>query len=197
MYLFTETGRKNAESYLVELAAKRKELIDAGKDTADDTVPATLEDIICEVNDFGLDDEGEYYNGWPVSDNCDADYPLLLKLGRDLVEVDENGLYAVSQSHCGHEYVWIFDEKGLSENCPNFDRFKETLAKGEEIWEDILWPMGGSNSSATCIEKLADLEAARIFLTRACDGPDFEDPTLIDIAEYIRTVDIEEKALSN
>jgi len=195
MYLFTETGRANAENYLAELAAKRKELIDAGKDTADDTIPATLADIICDVNDLGVDDEGEYYNGFPVTDNYDADYPLLLKLGRDLCKVDDD-IYAVSQSSHGHEYVWIFDKEGLSKNCSDFERLKDTLDDWEEVCEDICWPMGGSNSSSTCIEKLTNLEAAKIFLTRTCNGPDLSDPTLIDIAEYTRTVDVEEGSIT-
>ncbi len=83
----TDKGRKTADSYIAELKAKRKEILDAGLDSADSTYIPVLEDIVDDVNSLGVDDEGEYYNGWAVTDNYDADYPLLLKVGRDLEEV--------------------------------------------------------------------------------------------------------------
>ncbi len=83
----TLEGKANANSYIRELEAKRKEILDARKDTAENTNIPTLEDIEGDVNFIGVDDEGEYYNGWAVTDNRDADYPLLLKVGRDLEEV--------------------------------------------------------------------------------------------------------------
>ena len=86
-YTLTETGRKNTQRYIKELEAKRKEILDGGTDTADDTTLPTEEDIIDDVNDLGVDEDGEYYNGWAVTDNYDADYPLLLKVGRDLTLV--------------------------------------------------------------------------------------------------------------
>lgn len=86
-FKLTEYGKKAVADYIRELEAKRKEILDAGKDTADNTTLPTEEDIISDVNCLGLDDNGEYYNGWAVTDNYDADYPILLKLGRDLKEV--------------------------------------------------------------------------------------------------------------
>lgn len=86
-FILTDTGRKNAERYIKELEAKRKEILDAGKDSADDTPLPSVDDIIGDVNFIGIDEDGEYYNGFGVTDNYDADYPLLLKLGRDLEEV--------------------------------------------------------------------------------------------------------------
>lgn len=83
-YSLTDKGLKRVESYISELKAKRKELLDAGKDTADDTELPTVEDIVADVEFIGLDSNNEYYNGWAVTDNHDADYPILLKLGRDL-----------------------------------------------------------------------------------------------------------------
>lgn len=83
----TDAGKKTADSYIAELKAKRKEILDAGLDSADSTYIPVLEDIVDDVNSLGVDDEGEYYNGWGVTDNYDADYPLLLKVGRDLEEV--------------------------------------------------------------------------------------------------------------
>lgn len=82
--ILTETGRRNVERYIRELESKAKEIIDAGKDTSDNTTLPTCEDIINDVKWVGLDDDGEYYNGWSVTDHYEADYPLLLKYGRDL-----------------------------------------------------------------------------------------------------------------
>ena len=83
-FRLTDTGKYEVRSYIRELTAKRKEILDAGKDTADDTELPTLEDVEEDVNFLGIDDDGEYVNGWAVTDNYDADYPLLLKIGRDL-----------------------------------------------------------------------------------------------------------------
>ena len=89
MYKLTDHGRKIAEDYIRELEAKRKEILDAGKDTADETQLPTIDDIEADVNWDGLDRENEYYNGWAVTDNHDADYPILLKFGRDIKWEDE------------------------------------------------------------------------------------------------------------
>lgn len=86
-FILTDYGKRVVKDYITELAAKRKEILDARKDTADETTLPTEEDIISDVNYLGLDDNGEYYNGWAVTDNYDADYPILLKLGKDLKEV--------------------------------------------------------------------------------------------------------------
>ncbi len=83
-YELTETGLDNVQQYIKELKAKRKEILDAGKDTIEDTTLPTEDDILADINDLGVDEDGEYYNGWAVTDNYDADYPLLLKVGRDL-----------------------------------------------------------------------------------------------------------------
>lgn len=88
-YLLTAHGNRSVQEYITELEAKRKEILDAGKDTADETNIPTKEDILEDIEFIGIDwDDPEgpcYYNGWGVTDNYDADYPLLLKLGRDFV----------------------------------------------------------------------------------------------------------------
>lgn len=90
--------------------------------------------------------------------------------------------YGVIQSHCGHEYRWIYDEDTLTKNIGE-------IHAGES--EDIHFPMGGSNSSSTLIVELKSDEDARAFLTCLGDGPDMEDPTLVDIAEYLVSVEPE------
>ncbi len=94
-YILTPQGEKNVSDYLAELSAKRKEILDAGKDTAADTTIPTKEDILADVDFQGLDEDGEYYNGWAITDNCDADRPILLKLGRDLEQAGEKQFYLV------------------------------------------------------------------------------------------------------
>ena len=86
-YVLTAEGRRKVERYVKELDAKRKEIFDAGKDTIDETPnPVTVEDIEEDINFTGIDEDGEYYNGWYVTDNYDADYPISLMLGVDFIE---------------------------------------------------------------------------------------------------------------
>lgn len=79
----TDYGKRMVANYIRELTAKRKEILDAGKDTADETTLPTVEEIEQDINFVGIDSDGEYVNGWGVTDNYDADTPLLLKIGRD------------------------------------------------------------------------------------------------------------------
>lgn len=86
-YVLTEEGLRKVKQYVKELDAKRKEILDAGKDTIDETPnPVTVEDIEDDINFTGIDEDGEYYNGWYVTDNYDADYPIRLMLGVDFIE---------------------------------------------------------------------------------------------------------------
>lgn len=92
-YILTENGRRNAMAFIRELEAKRKEILDAGKDTADDTDIPTVEDIMYDISFVGItkdDPDGPCYcNGWGATDNYDSDSPMYLKLGRDFVPVAE------------------------------------------------------------------------------------------------------------
>lgn len=62
-YKLTERGRKECERYIAELKAKRKEILDAGTDTADETEIPTIEDIESGINWQDVI-EDDYYNGW-------------------------------------------------------------------------------------------------------------------------------------
>lgn len=87
-YLLMNQGSAVVELYINELWAKRKEILDAGIDTAEDTEIATVADICSDISIETIDDYGdgpEYCNGWPVTDNYDADYCLRLSQGRDFV----------------------------------------------------------------------------------------------------------------
>ena len=89
IYALTENGKKKCELYIIEMRAKRKEIMDAKKDTCDDTnIDYTPEDLLDDVTSFGVDDDGEAFNGYGVTDHYDMDYPLNLKLGVDFVEAE-------------------------------------------------------------------------------------------------------------
>ena len=86
MYKLTDRGMQKVKRYLAELNAKRKEILDSGKDTADETNLPTVDDIISDIEWTGVDEDGSYLNGWGVTDNYDSDYALELKLDRDFIE---------------------------------------------------------------------------------------------------------------
>lgn len=85
-YKLTEEGVKKCETFIAGCNAKRKEILAAKLDTAEDTNIPTVEDIESDINAFGVDEENEYFNGWGVTDNYNSDYPIGLTLGVDFVE---------------------------------------------------------------------------------------------------------------
>ena len=93
-----------------------------------------------------------------------------------------NKIYGVEQSNHGHLYRWIFTEEGLLKW--NVEPFHNEV-------EDILFPIGGSNSSATYMVKLDTEEQVKEFLLSDYDT-DYDDPMLVDIAEGIITIDTDD-----
>ena len=88
MYVLTARGREIVDDYIRNCAAKRQEILDAGKDTADETHLPTVEDILSDLNfGVGADEEGDYFNGWGVTDHYNADDVLGLRIGEDFVKV--------------------------------------------------------------------------------------------------------------
>ena len=88
-YVFTVSGYRTAKRFIAECAAKRKEILDAGIDTADETKLPTAQDILDDVNvGVGLDDENEYINSWGITDHFGSQ-PLLLIVGEDIILADE------------------------------------------------------------------------------------------------------------
>lgn len=125
-YELTENGKKLVDDYIRELEAKRKEILDAGKDTADETELPTVEDILSDVEISWDDPDGPcYYNGWAVTDHYDSDGPILLKLGRDLIvkESAPDTVYVYKRYRddyaCGEEDVSVYVDKRTAEKKLN------------------------------------------------------------------------------
>lgn len=88
-YVFTVSGYRTAKCFISECEAKRKEILDAGIDTADETKLPTTQDILDDVNiGVGLDEENEYFNSWGITDHYSS-HPLSLVVGKDLFLKDE------------------------------------------------------------------------------------------------------------
>ena len=87
MYKLTDKGILTAKLYIDELKAKRKEILDAGLDTTDDTHLPTVEDIESDLNFTDVDEDGCYYNSWGVTDHYDGDTPIGLELGVDFMRI--------------------------------------------------------------------------------------------------------------
>ena len=86
-YKFTEEGLLRSRLFIINCKAKRKEILDAGLDTADETILPTFDDILCDIECF-IDSGGQYCNSWGVTDNYNADTPLSLIINRDFVKED-------------------------------------------------------------------------------------------------------------
>lgn len=87
MIKLTETGQYYVNDFISEITAKRKEILDAGKDTVYETNLPNVDDIICDIECF-TDEDGEYYNSWGITDNYNS-HVLRLSKGIDFEEVDE------------------------------------------------------------------------------------------------------------
>lgn len=88
-YVFTVNGYRTAKRFIAECAAKRKKILDAGIDTADETDLPTAQDILDDVNvGVGLDEENEYFNSWGITDHFGSQ-PLSLIVGEDIILADE------------------------------------------------------------------------------------------------------------
>ena len=80
---FTEAGKTKVNIYIAELRTKRKETLETGLDTADETTLPDEEDILSDIEFF--EEENKYYNNWGVTDNYNGDNALYLKRGEDYI----------------------------------------------------------------------------------------------------------------
>lgn len=88
-YTYTPKGRLWVYHFIRECEVKRKEIMDAGIDTADETVLPTAQDILDDVNTgVGLDEGNEYFDSWGITDHFGS-HPLSLIVGEDIILTDE------------------------------------------------------------------------------------------------------------
>lgn len=88
-YTYTPKGRWKACHFIRECEVKRKEILDSGIDTADETELPTAQDILDDVNTgVGLDEGNEYFDSWGITDHYSS-YSLSLVVGEDLIVTDE------------------------------------------------------------------------------------------------------------
>ena len=80
----TAIGLMKVNAYINELVAKKKEIMDAGLDTADETVIPDADAILDDVEAF--EENCEYWNCWGVTDNYDSDGPINLVRGDDYTD---------------------------------------------------------------------------------------------------------------
>lgn len=86
MITLTPQGKEHVQTYIKELKAKQKEILDAKKDTAYDTNLPNENDILSDMSWVVEEsDDGNYLNNWGVTDNYDGDYPLFLESGKDFI----------------------------------------------------------------------------------------------------------------
>ena len=87
-YELTPQGREECKRYLKELQAKRKKILDAGIDTVHETsIDYTPEELLEDVLLFGIDEYGDAWNSYGVTDHYTYEFPLNLRLGEDFKEV--------------------------------------------------------------------------------------------------------------
>lgn len=95
-------------------------------------------------------------------------------------------IYGVEQSNHGHCYRWIFTKESILEQT---DLTEDEI--NDESCIDACWPIGGSNSSATFIQRINTEEEVKNFLLASYDT-DYDDPMLVDIAEGIVTINTDD-----
>ena len=86
MYTLTPSGLKKIESYIEEIKAKRKEILDAGKDTASSCRIPTSSEIFEDIVQEGFDNFDEARSEWAVTDHYSMEKAISLKLGEDVYE---------------------------------------------------------------------------------------------------------------
>lgn len=85
-FTLTVIGIKRVKCFISECRALKKEILDAHKDTCEDTTLPTIDDILSDINyGVGVYEDGQYYNSWGVTDNYDL--WISLEKGIDFVGI--------------------------------------------------------------------------------------------------------------
>ena len=79
-YKLTQIGRKKVESYLKECEKKRTEILKSGIDTTTEVIKEVWEigDVEYDLQNLAnAEKEGEFNEGYLITDDIYFDYPLL------------------------------------------------------------------------------------------------------------------------
>ncbi len=155
----TEEGKANVAFYIRELEAKRKEILDAGKDTADETRIPTEEDILEDMISSGIewdDPDGPCCRStWGVTDHYEADQPLALMLGQDITfEYDDeipDGMETEVYKHDRHiDLTKIRDSMQLNSDTVLASLEKNGVKAILEVCGEVrvLWSPDGNEENA-------------------------------------------------
>lgn len=87
LYGLTDNGKQKVRDFIAECNALKKEVLDAGKDTALETVVPTEEDILSDIENWFEDGDDGYFNNWGVTDNYDLG--INLYYGEDFIKTQE------------------------------------------------------------------------------------------------------------
>lgn len=85
-YRLTEKGREYVKTWIAGLEEKRKEILDAGLDTCEETTLPDVGDIEDDINEFADKEERCYINCWGVTDSTDYDEPIQLDESIDYID---------------------------------------------------------------------------------------------------------------
>ena len=159
MYTLTPSGLKKIESYIEEIKAKRKEILDAGKDTASSSRIPTASEIFEDIVQEGFDSFDEARSEWAVTDHYSMEKAISLKLGEDVYEgnsikkekeTEDLSWSPVSEEKRVAEYIksnnldirWILEEMGYFQHILAGEDFVKSRL--EALYEccDINIPYG-------------------------------------------------------
>lgn len=87
LYGLTDSGKQKVCDFIAECNALKKEVLDAGKDTALETTIPTEEDILSDIENWFEDGDDGYFNNWGVTDNYDLG--INLYYGEDFIKTQE------------------------------------------------------------------------------------------------------------
>ena len=100
--------------------------------------------------------------------------------------------YGFIQENHGADHVFIYTKEQILEEFERYNINPIVLPEGDDISVLDLFPIGGSNSAPSRIWMLEGDEAAKDFICWEADGPDYDDPTLVGLAEYYFDLNINE-----
>lgn len=176
-YVFSATkeGLEKISSYISELEAKRKEILDAGLDTVEEVgALPTAEDIINDIQFAYEDETKDYCHHWDVTDNHITKEPLLLELNKDFVKTKV--LQVTRQGMEPDDDVWVTIKQGNRTGCfitsvCKLDEKKQELKEMQEKYGSVAF--NASLTDEACAKTL-------IAMGEILDVPNLRELPLID-----------------